>query len=148
MLLFGNQKRVPSRNQLVDLRWVMMLCAGFWILWGFGYQTAWRFFQNSVEGIIISSSDTPSRGAPRYATKYVIRSEDGREQSYTAGPTDASLDRSLPVGTRLRKDRWSFSYEVNDRRVWFPIWFYGVLLIGGAVMLCTGVFKTLIALLT
>lgn len=145
---FGSQKRVASRKQLIDPKWVLMLCAGFWILWGFGYQTAWPFFQSSVEGTIISSSDTPSRGAPRYGTKYVIRSDDGHEQSYTAGATDASLQRSLPVGTRLLKHRWSFSYEVNDRRVWFPIGVYGVLLIGAVVAFCIGVFKMSVALLT
>jgi hypothetical protein len=128
---FGIQKRVASRKQLIDPKWVLMLCAGFWILWGFGYQTAWPFFQSSVEGTIIS-----------------IRSDDGHEQSYTAGATDASLQRSLPVGTRLLKHRWSFSYEVNDRRVWFPIGVYGVLLIGAVVAFCIGVFKMSVALLT
>jgi hypothetical protein len=123
-----------------------MLLAGLWILWGFGCQTAWRFFQTSVEGTIIVSSDAPSRGAPRYASAYVVRSDDGREQSYIAGPTDASLERSLPVGTRLRKDIWSFSYEVNDRRVWFPMVFYGALLLGALVAFGVGAFKTAMAL--
>jgi hypothetical protein len=80
-------------------------------------------------------------------SKYLVRSDDGHEQSYVAGPTDASLERSLPVGTRLRKDRWSFSYEVNDRRVWFPIVFYGVLLLGALAAFCIGVFKLAMALL-
>jgi hypothetical protein len=41
--------------------------------------------------------------------------------------TDASLPRSMPVGTYLKKQKWHLYYERNEQRVNdFPIVFYQV----------------------
>jgi len=45
--------------------------------------------------------------------------------TYSAGPTDQSLLRYLPVGTTIEKHKWQFTYLVNGAEVNdFPIWFY------------------------
>ena len=93
---------------------------GLFILWGFGWETIGRRLQTNVDGVIVSSRDVPSKGAPRYATEYTVRGLDGQEQVFFGGPTDASLPRSMPVGTRIRKQQWHLDYEENGRRVEFP----------------------------
>jgi len=88
---------------------------------------------NSKE--LLSSRDIPSTGAPRYATEYTLRGPDGRESVYAAGATDASLPRSMPVATSLKKQRWHLDYEKNGRRVDdFGVSFYGMML--GIALAC------------
>jgi hypothetical protein len=102
------------------------LMLGLWIIWGFGFETVGRRLKTKVDGVVISSRDLPSTGAPRNATHYTLRGLDG-DSVYVAGPTDASLPRSLPIGTHLRKQRWHLDYERNGERVDdFPISFYSV----------------------
>jgi hypothetical protein len=79
------------------------LIFGLFILWGFGYETVGSRLKTQLEGVVVSSRDIPSTGAPRYATEYTLRGPDGRESLYVAGATDASLPRSMPVGTSLKK---------------------------------------------
>jgi hypothetical protein len=100
------------------------LVAALWILWGFGYQTVWERFTTQIDGVVISSRDIPSKSKPRYGTEYVIRGSDGQEQRYYAGVTDATLKRSMPVGTRIRKKWGEVGYEMNGAWVGFPILFY------------------------
>ena len=76
----------------------------------------------------------PSRGAPRYATDYIVRGLDGRDYTYVAGCTDASLQRSMPVGTHIRKERWRLGYEQDGNWVNFPMVFYSVVL--GIALAC------------
>ena len=86
-------------------------------LWGFGYETVVARLRIDLNGTIISSRDVPpSRGA-RYVTEYVVRGPDGRESAYVADPTDASLPRSMPIGTYIRKERGHFYYDRNGHRV-------------------------------
>lgn len=99
---------------------LILLYFGLFILWGFGYETVWRYFVTEVDGVVVSSRDSPSKGAPRYSTHYLIRGDDGREQTYVAGATDGSLERSLPVGTRIRKKWGELNYEVDGTRLQFP----------------------------
>jgi len=99
-----------------------------WIFLVFGYETVWRRFVTEVDGVVISSRDVPSTGAPRYGTEYVIRDENGRDHSYIAGATDASLARSLPVGTSIKKEWGRLDYTVNGRTLRFPIYFYSAIL--------------------
>ena len=101
-----------------------------WMLFAFGYMTLWKFLNIDVEGVVISSKDSPSTGAPRYGTEYVIRDPDGQNRIYLAGPTDASLPRSMLVGTRISKKRWSVYYERDGRWCSFPFVFYSILLTG------------------
>ena len=109
---------------------IVLLMLGLWVVWGFGLETVGRRLETELNGVVVSSRDTPSRGAPRYATHYILRGDDGREYSYVAGATDGDLPRSIPVGTRLTKQKWHFDYEkdgqtIND----FPIAFYAT--VGG-----------------
>jgi hypothetical protein len=106
---------------------VILIMAALWILWGFGYQTVWERFTTQVDGVVISSRDVPSKGAPRYGTEYVIRGSNGQEQRYDAGATDGSLERSMPVGTRIRKEWGDVGYEANGQWISFPIAFYAAI---------------------
>jgi hypothetical protein len=74
--------------------------------------------------MIISSRDIPSKGAPRYATEYVVRGADGQDHRYVAGATDASLDRSIPAGSQIQKKWGQLGYELNGQWQSFPIYFY------------------------
>jgi hypothetical protein len=89
------------------------LLFALWILYGFGYLTAWQRLETQVQGTVVSSRDVPSTGAPRYATYYMIRGKNEQNSSYVAGCTDASLPRSLPVGTQLIKKKWDWGYQIN-----------------------------------
>ena len=120
-------------------RRLFFLFAGLFILWGFGVHTVWARLTIDVHGVVTSSIDDPSRGAPRYATIYTILSDDGRTTQYVAGPTDASLARSLPVNSRVDKDRWHLDYSVNGRRVSFPIGFYAPIIALGLGALAVGI---------
>jgi len=103
---------------------ILLLFAAF-LIWGFGLDTLGRRLLTVVDGVIVSSRDVPATGRPRYATEYVIRGSDGQERSYTAGATDASLPRSMPVGTQLRKAKWQLSYVRNGETINdFPLAFY------------------------
>jgi hypothetical protein len=99
-----------------------------WILWGFGFQTLWARYTTELEGVVVSSRDTPSKGAPRYATEYVVRDANGHETHYVAGATDASLDRSVPVGSRIEKRWGQLGYELNGQWRSFPIAFYSAIM--------------------
>ena len=101
-----------------------------WTLFSFGYLTVWKFLRINLEGVVFSSKDDPSTGAPRYVTDYVIRGSNGENQIYVAGPTDASLPRSMPVGTQIKKQRWSLYYQRNGQWQSFPFVFYSILLSG------------------
>src|SRR5258706_3593359 len=105
------------------------------IIWGFGYETVWQRLVTEVDGVVVATRDSPSPGAPRYATHYVIRASNGKAHAYTAGATDADLERSLPVGTRISKRRWELGYTQDGRWIRFPIAFYVIILVGAACML-------------
>jgi len=109
-------------------RIVPALLGAIWILWGFGYETVWQRFTTAVDGVIVSRHDDPSPGAPRYASEYVVRDNSNHDQTYTAGATDASLERGLPVGARIEKRWGELGYRVNDTWVAFPVYFYSGIL--------------------
>jgi hypothetical protein len=111
------------------------LLLGFWSLWGFGFQSLGTRLTAEVEGVVIASRDVPSTGAPRYGTEYTIRGPNGRDRSYSAGPTYGFLPRSMPVGTQIRKQRWHLDYERDGRTVNdFPIGFTSIVL--GIALAC------------
>jgi len=107
---------------------VILSLLGLYILWGFGWDTVGRMLRTSVDGVIIASRDFPATGAPRYATEYTIRGVDGKDRVYVAGATDGSLERSMSVGTRIRKLPWHLDYERDGKRVRFPTPFYAMTL--------------------
>ena len=104
--------------------WVVPMIAAGWIIWGFGYQTVWQRFTIQLEGVVTSSRDAPATGAPRYVTNYLVHGEDGQDRTYASGPTDGSLERSIPVGAHIRKQWGQLGYEVNGLWIAFPVAFY------------------------
>jgi hypothetical protein len=121
----------------------MAIFFGLFILWGFGWDTVGRRLRVAVDGVIVASTDVPATGAPRYATKYIVRGADGVDQIFWAGPTDGSLARSMPVGTRIRKERWHLDYERDGRGVGFPYVVYGVTLTIGVSLVAWGLLNVL-----
>jgi hypothetical protein len=120
--------------------WVL-IAFGLYIFWGFGWETIGRRLQTNIDGIIVGSQDLPSTGAPRYATRYIVRGPDATEHIFWAGATDASLPRSMPVGTCIRKRQWRLDYERNGTRVDFTeIYFYDFVLACGGTMTVWGLF--------
>jgi hypothetical protein len=113
---------------------VVLFIAAVWIFWAFGYATVWTRFTTEVNGVVISSRDIPSTGAPRYITEYIIRDPNGYNHKYVAGPTDASLKRSLPVGTRIRKTWGELDYDLNGRRIGFSTYVYSAIF--GLALFC------------
>jgi len=129
----------PQRVSPKYRAWAKVLF-GLFILWGFGWETIGRRLQTSVDGVIVASRDVPSTGAPRYATEYTVRGAGGEEQIFWAGPTDASLPRSMPVGTQIRKLRWHLNYEQNGTLIGFPEkFFYAPVLACALIMVIWGV---------
>ena len=112
---------------------VPFLILAVWIIWIFGFQTVGARLTTELDGLVVSSQDVPAGRGPRYSTEYTLRGPDGGQRIYVAGATDASLPRSLPVGTYLRKKKWRLSYTENGEIVNdFPISFY-VLTLGIAI---------------
>jgi hypothetical protein len=120
----GGVRNPGTRQPPIGLALVVL-----WALWAFGYQTVWKRYDFQVNGVVVSSVDTPATGAPRYASAYVIRGDDGIDRFYTAGASDASLERSIPVGTRIDKKYGELGYWVGSQRVAFPDGFYTVILV-------------------
>jgi hypothetical protein len=92
-----------------------------WIIGGFGFYTLGTRLWTQLDGVVIASRDIPPTRGPRYATVYTLRGLDGQETQYVAGFTDASLDRSMPVGTRLTKKRWHVDFERDGKMVDYHI---------------------------
>jgi hypothetical protein len=105
----GNKKFLPLA--------LVFLFGGYSILSIFGYDVWWQRLNIDVAGTVVSSVDSPTKGAPRYATSYTIRRTDGSLANYVAGPTIASLPRSMPVGTVILKKKWETGYEIDGHWV-------------------------------
>lgn len=105
-----------------------LLLFGVWMLWGFGWETVMFRLKTEIEGTIISSTDVPPERTGRYCTDYIVRGSDGVDRTYTAGASDASLERSMPVGTIIRKEKWSLDWEMDGQQQAFPLIFYCVVL--------------------
>jgi hypothetical protein len=86
-----------------------------WMLW-IGLSPIWFRLNTALDGEVISAHDIPPTRGPRYATKYTLRGPDGRAFEYIAGATSDSLPRSLPVGTHLKKPKWTLYYDMDGRR--------------------------------
>src|SRR3954462_14918439 len=106
-----------GRHSLMSAKrqWIFPAIFASFIIWGFGYQTVWQRLTIEIEGTIVSSRDVPATGASRYATYYVVRNIAGQEQEYVAGATDASLKRSLPVGTHIHKEWGQLGYGIDSQ---------------------------------
>jgi hypothetical protein len=118
-------------NPVVPALWSL------WMIGAFGFYTLAGRLWLQVDGIVVSSRNIPPNRGPRYATEYTLRAPDGQQTIYTAGPTDSSLSRSMPVGTTLKKKRWHLAYERNGHPVDdFDLSFYSVVL--GIAFGCLG----------
>jgi hypothetical protein len=124
------------QNPKSNFKPIVLIFWSLWILWGFGYQTLWLRLTTECQGTIVSSQNIPPSRGPRYVTQYTLNGLDGQTSEYIAGPTDASLPRSMPVGTHIRKERWHLSYERDGQRVDnFSVLFYaGILTIAVACL--------------
>ncbi|VIO75196.1 hypothetical protein [Bradyrhizobium ivorense] len=107
---------------------VILTLLALWILWSFGFQTLWARYATELDGVVVSSLDKPSKGAPRYATEYVVRDASNHDTPYVAGPTDAFLERSIPVGSRIEKKWGQLGYRLDDRWRSFPVTFYSAVM--------------------
>jgi hypothetical protein len=121
----------------------VMIGVGLFVLWGFGDEAVWKRLWIDVAGMITSSISVPYKGAARYRTDDVILLDDGRRQVYTAGSTDASLVRGMPVGTKVIKHRWELGYTVKGTWIAFPGYVYFPILSGAACLAGIGVVHTL-----
>ena len=118
----------------------VLLLLSFWIFWGFGYETLAKRLLLQVEGTVISRREVAYPLAPaRYSTEYIVRGRDGQDRGYVAGPTDATLSRTIPAGTSLKKLRWHWAYEENGQLIDSFGWlFYGFILAIGTASLVWG----------
>lgn len=87
-----------------------------------------------VDGVIIKSEivcQQPNNN--RCVTNYLVKQILGERQTiFSAGPTDLSLPRDLPIGTALKKEKWKLNYELNGKTINdFPVYSYvGMFVIG------------------
>ncbi|MBC3883806.1 hypothetical protein [Undibacterium griseum] len=87
-----------------------------------------------IDGVVINQEvvcQQPSNN--RCVTNYLIKKNSVESQIiYSAGPTDQSLPRNLPVGAELKKEKWKLKFELNGKIINdFPIDFYiGLFVIG------------------
>ena len=96
-----------------DTRYLIQFLFSLWILYvGLG-DLVQRYFLE-VEGVVVESSTASN---PRRATYYQVVGSDKIVRQYIAGPTDMSLSRDMPVGTRIKKIRHHLSWEKDGMRV-------------------------------
>jgi hypothetical protein len=86
-----------------------------WMLWVF-LSPVWFRLDTELDGVVTSAQDIPPTRGPRYATRYTLRGADGKEREYIAGATWDSLPRSMPIGTYLKKPKWTMYYDRDGRR--------------------------------
>jgi hypothetical protein len=120
--------------------WAIFVIIALVLFWPLSFDTIWNRLTTEVDGTIVSSRDIPATWAKRHATEYIVRGIDGEDRAYAAGATDASLERGMPVGTRISKHRWELGYEKNGKWVRFPIGAYVVTFIAAIVCLVVAFF--------
>jgi len=105
------------------------------LIWLFAGHEIYQRAAISLHGTVVSSETScvqPYNN--RCDTTYVVEAQDQTRSTYVAGPTDESLERRLPVGTVIRKDKWALTYSVNNRKISdFPAVFYGGLMAFGVL---------------
>lgn len=103
------------------------------LAWLFAGSEIYQRAAIELHGAIVSAVTSCMQPANnRCATEYVVKSQDGSEHSYVAGPTDKALPRRLPIGTQIDKRKWSLSYTVDGQeRRDFPLGFYSAILLLG-----------------
>jgi hypothetical protein len=135
------KRQVPHASPLV---WT-----GTLLVWGavalfFASLTLLSRAALELEGTV-TFSETKCEGPTghRCSTLYLVRSDlTGEITRYRAQGNDAALARRLPVGTHLRKEKWSFSYNVDRARIEdFPTRFYFVIMLVGSALLLAALWR-------
>ena len=105
------------------------------LIWLFAVHEIYQRAAISLRGTVVSSETSCVQPYnDRCDTVYVIEDLDRLQSTYVAEPTDESLERRLPVGTLIRKDKWSLTYSVNNRKISdFPIKSYSGLILFGVL---------------
>jgi hypothetical protein len=67
-----------------------------------------------VDGVITERQLTTGH---RPAAIYTVRNSSGSTSSFTAGSTDASLPRDLPIGSHVTKRKWELGYTLHGRQI-------------------------------
>ena len=103
-----------------------------------------------VSGRVVSSHTACQQPYnDRCVTTYTIQSPAGATHTfvYHAGPNDHSLQRELPPGTDISKEKWALVYRINGRLVDdFPINFYGIVAGVGLTLFLAGVVRVVFQL--
>ena len=122
-----------TNPKTLGVRYLTPFALGVIVLLNFGLLTD---VTKEVNGVVTFSYDYPSTGASRYVTYYTVRAADGTEQNYTSRDSDGALQRSLPVGTVLHKQKWQLDYSINGTIVRYP-WstYYATLIIPALAVL-------------
>src|SRR5215207_5070777 len=119
MLLHRNYASVQEHQMMHDststsirLQSAVILLISFALI-TLGFGTMWARASLSLEGTIVQSDTVcDSSTHARCSTTYVISNGQGTI-TYIAGPNEQSLQRSLPVGTTIKKQPWHLVYVVN-----------------------------------
>jgi hypothetical protein len=110
-----------------SIRPIAVAIGGIWFLFLALYTVFGRLLIQA-DGVIVSR--VMSAG-DRQAAIYVLQDSIGRH-SFTAGATDASLSRSLPIGSHIAQKRWQIRYTIDGRLINdFPIFCYGGMAVVG-----------------
>jgi hypothetical protein len=125
----GGQRIPTFRESIPNLAPLALL------VWFFAGHEIYQRAAISLQGTVVSSETSCVQPYnDRCDTTYVVEAQDQTRSTYVAGPTDESLERRLPVGTLIRKDKWALTYSVNNRQISdFPIVFYGGLMAFGVL---------------
>jgi len=130
----GGQRIPTFRESIPNLAPLALL------IWLFAGHEIYQRAAISLQGTVVSSETScvqPYNN--RCDTRYVVEAQDQTHSTYIAGPTDESLERRLPVGTFIRKDKWALTYSVNNQKVSdFPVVFYGGLMAFGVLVALFG----------
>jgi hypothetical protein len=113
-----------ARTGLAIRTWFRVALPGLLILvalatfWTAGYRGAWYRLQLGVEGTVIARQDfPPTVHTHGPTTLYRLRRNDGSVGGYIATTSDASLPRTIPVGTAISKHKWDLFYLLDGKRI-------------------------------
>lgn len=106
------------RSELRAIAPLLLILIAIGTFWTSGYLGVWYRLQIAAEGTVIAREDFPrTMQTHGPTTLYRLRREDGSVGGYIATTSDASLPRTIPVGTAISKHRWDLFYLLDGKRV-------------------------------
>lgn len=121
---------------------LIFIVIGLWFSW-LPISEIYNRASIELQGVITSSNTScvqPQNN--RCSTVYLTQNSTSSTSKYIAGSTDASLQRYLPIGTKIEKLKWQLNYKINEKVVNdFPIGFYGGVLTFCITALGFGIYK-------